>query len=26
MEMMWIMGFAKQNKGMEGLIDEEYRD
>lgn len=26
MEMMWIAGFAKQNKGMEGLLDEDYRD
>lgn len=24
MEMAWIAGFAKQNKGMEGLLDEEY--
>ncbi|HWT40768.1 MAG TPA: hypothetical protein VN081_05915 [Dongiaceae bacterium] len=26
MEMMWIAGFAKMNKGMEGLVDEEYRN
>lgn len=24
MEMIWIAGFAKQNKGLEGLLDDEY--
>ena len=24
MEMAWIAGFAKQNKGMEGLLNDEY--